>query len=39
MKEKFSRLKKYINVSHETLDKLIIYSDLLNIWQKKNEFS
>ena len=35
MKEKFSILKKYINVSHETLEKLIIYCDLLNMWQKK----
>ena len=35
MKEKFSNLKKYINVSHETLEKLIIYCDLLNMWQKK----
>ena len=34
MKEKFSNLK-YINVSHETLEKLIIYCDLLNMWQKK----
>ena len=35
MKEKFSRLKKHINVSHETLEKLVIYFDLLNVWQKK----
>lgn len=35
MKEKFSRLKKHINVSCETLEKLIIYSDLLNVWQTK----
>ena len=35
MKEKFSNLKKHINVSHETLEKLIIYFDLLNVWQKK----
>ena len=35
MKEKFSNLKKHINVSHETLEKLVIYSDLLNVWQKK----
>ena len=35
MQEKFSRLKKNINVSHETLEKLIIYFDLLNVWQKK----
>ena len=32
--EKFSRLKKHINVSHETLEKLVIYFDLLNVWQK-----
>ena len=35
MKEKFSRFKKHINVSHETLEKLVIYFDLLNVWQKK----
>ena len=35
MKKKFSNLKKHINVSHETLEKLVIYFDLLNIWQKK----
>ena len=35
MKGKFSKLKKHINVSHETLEKLIIYFDLLNVWQKK----
>ena len=35
MKERFSRLKKHINVSHETLEKLVIYFDLLNVWQKK----
>ena len=35
MKEKFSLLKKHINVSHETLEKLVIYFDLLNVWQKK----
>ena len=35
MKERFSRLKKYIHVSHETLEKLVIYFDLLNVWQKK----
>ncbi len=35
MKKKFSRLKKHINVSHETLEKLVIYFDLLNFWQKK----
>ncbi len=35
MKEKFSILKKHINVSHETLEKLIIYFELLHLWQKK----
>ena len=35
MMEKFSILKKHINVSHETLEKLVIYFDLLNVWQKK----
>ncbi len=35
MKEKFSRLKKHINVSHETLERLVIYFDLLNSWQKQ----
>jgi len=35
MNEKFSRLKKHIHVSHETLEKLVIYFDLLNGWQKK----
>ena len=35
MKERFSRLKKHIHVSHETLEKLVIYFDLLNVWQKK----
>ena len=35
MTENFSRLKKHINVSHETLEKLVIYFDLLNVWQKK----
>ena len=35
MKKKFSMLKEHINVSHETLEKLVIYLDLLNIWQKK----
>ena len=35
MKERFSTLKKHIHVSHETLEKLFIYFDLLNIWQKK----
>ena len=35
MKQKFSLFKKHINVSHETLEKLVIYFDLLNVWQKK----
>ena len=35
MKERFSRLKKHIHVSHETLEKLVIYFDLLYVWQKK----
>ena len=35
MKEKFSRFNKHINVSHETLEKLVVYFDLLHIWQKK----
>ena len=35
MKERFSRLKKHVHVSHETLEKLVIYFDLLNVWQKK----
>ena len=35
MKEKFSIFKKHINVSHETLEKLVIYFELLNVWQKK----
>ena len=35
MKESFSILKKHINVSHETLEKLVIYFDLLSFWQKK----
>jgi len=35
MKQKFSFFKNHINVSHETLEKLVIYFDLLNIWQKK----
>ena len=35
MKERFSRFKKHIHVSHETLEKLVIYFDLLNVWQKK----
>ena len=35
MKQKFSILKKHINVSHETLEKLVIYFELLSFWQKK----
>ena len=35
MKKKFSILKQHIDVSCETLDKLIIYFDLLTMWQKK----
>ena len=35
MKQRFSIFKKHINVSHETLEKLVVYFDLLNIWQKK----
>ena len=35
MPKNFSILKKHINVSHETLEKLVVYFDLLNIWQKK----
>ena len=33
--EKFSELRKHTNVSHETLEKLIIYFELLSSWQKK----
>ena len=33
--EKFSILRKHTNVSHETLEKLIIYFELLCFWQKK----
>ena len=35
MKEKLSLLKKHINVSCETLEKLVIYFELLCFWQKK----
>ena len=35
MPKNFSILKKHINVSHETLEKLVIYSELLTSWQKK----
>jgi len=35
MKQKFDIFKKHINVSCETLEKLIIYYELLCSWQKK----
>ena len=35
MNEKFYIFKKHINVSHETLEKLVIYFDLLTFCQKK----
>ncbi len=35
MKHKFNIFKKHINVSCETLEKLVIYSELLCFWQKK----
>ena len=35
MKHNFSIFKNYINVSCETLEKLVIYSKLLCFWQKK----
>jgi len=35
MKQKFAIFKKYIDVSCETLEKLIIYFELLCFWQKK----
>ena len=35
MKDRFSTLKKHINVSNEKLEKLVIYFDLLIVWQKK----
>ena len=35
MKKKFAIFKKYIDVSCETLEKLIIYFELLCFWQKK----
>ena len=35
MHEMFSTFKKHINVSHETLEKLVIYFELLASWQKK----
>ena len=31
MKERFSRLKKHVHVSHETLEKLVIYFDPFSI--------
>ena len=35
MKQEFSIFKKYVNVSCETLEKLVIYYELLSFWQKK----
>ncbi len=35
MKRKFSTFKKHVNVSCETLEKLVIYFELLCSWQKK----
>ena len=35
MKQKFDILKKHINVSCETLERLVIYFELLCLWQKK----
>ena len=35
MKHKFSIFKNHINVSRETLEKLVIYSELLCFWQEK----
>ena len=35
MKPKFDTFQKHINVSHETLEKLVIYFELLCLWQKK----
>ncbi len=35
MQLNFNNLKKCIDVSCETLDKLMIYSELLHLWQKK----
>ena len=35
MKQNFSIFKKHINVSHETLEKLLVYHELLHYWQKK----
>ena len=33
--KRFSILRKHVNISHETLEKLIIYFELLISWQKK----
>ena len=35
MKQNFSILQEHFNVSCETLEKLVVYLDLLTIWQKK----
>ena len=35
MKQKFSTFRKHINVSCETLEKLVVYFELLSFWQKK----
>ena len=35
MKHKFDIFKKYVDVSCETLEKLVIYFELLCLWQKK----
>ena len=35
MKQKFSILKKHLNVSHETLEKFVVYFELLSLWQNK----
>ena len=35
MRQEFSIFKKYVNVSCETLEKLVIYYELLSFWQKK----
>ena len=35
MKQKFDIFKKHINVSCETLERLVIYFELLCLWQKK----
>ena len=36
MKQNFSIFKKHINVSCETLEKLLVYRELLHYWQKMN---